>query len=173
MKILTEKEIKESSLERFPVVIGQPTNDLRFGYIEGARWAQQDILSQASEGFEEWVYKYPDKCDLRDFEKPNHNYFVAKESWRASRLSMAKENEALKKENEELKKENKFQVDVMCDMGEVVLENEKLQKENEELVKALSWCLVNLPHHSISYEDYQEVLGLKNKWFKGNTEEAK
>jgi hypothetical protein len=39
----------------------------------------------------------------------------------------------------ELIKDNKFQADVMCDMGEIVLENKKLQAETKKLREALKW----------------------------------
>ena len=52
-----------------------------------------------------------------------------------------------------------------CDCREY--EFEMVKKENEELTKALSWCLVTLPHHTISKDDYEKVKEIQSRWSKG------
>lgn len=140
---------------------------------------QQDLLASASESFEEWISGMDFHCQ---WEAENHlitldaylNY-VAEVAHKAAALP-------LMKRIEELEKENKFQADVMCDMGEVVLENETLQKENEELKRTVAkinddyWFMINLIERYSTDKDetLRDVLErmkfrkpMLEKWLKG------
>ena len=76
---------------------------------------QKDLLSQASEGFEEW---------RKSTDYFNHVFTSAvNEAWQAAKLSQAKENEELKKEN----------IKTLELIEPIHRENEELKKENEEL----------------------------------------
>ena len=96
---------------------------------------QKLLLESASENFNQWIYKYPDKCDLRDFEKPNHNYFVAKEGWQACSLSHAKKMQEKDAEIAELKyyKEQWQSIAGKANLKNLIETADKLKKENEEL----------------------------------------
>lgn len=134
MKLLTEKEIKENSLKRFPVVIGQPTNDLRFGYIEGYTQAQQDLLASASSGFSEF---WDDGRYLMSVNSYSRDY-VAERIWQTAKLSSAEEINFLKATNARLEEARVSHLK----------ESERLQKENEEL-RSIIHELQNKNHDEI------------------------
>lgn len=98
----------------------------------------EQLEKQTGEGFEEWIYKYPDKCDIREFEKPNHNYYVSKESWQASRLPLMKKIDEMEKEMQSMA--DSFNFESSTNAQEV----SELQKENEELresLKQMCYCV--------------------------------
>ena len=211
MKLRNEKEIERLSVAHanmvsdasFPEWHGREAS-FRRGYTQ----AQQDLLSQAVEGFNENWFSRKLNVICNDYEMDEH-----KETWQASRLSMAKEIEKkdaiilsqekerqrteafwkeklgdLQKENEELRESlfkmclerNKFETfycdekrrsETHCNFTECErlsrIRVEMVKKENEELTKALSWCLVTLPHHTISKDDYEKVKEIQSRWSKG------
>jgi hypothetical protein len=76
------------------------------------------------EAFDKWFSKMDNAENLLHFEYYLHI------AWQTA-------CEYKQKEIDELIKDNKFQADVMCDMGEIVLENKKLEAENKKLREAL------------------------------------
>ena len=97
MKLKNEKEIENlADAKHRQLNIASKVWTFKDGYKSGYTQAQQDLISQAREGFEEWFKNY---CVSKLLPVPS------REVWQAARLSMAKELEELKKENEELKKD--------------------------------------------------------------------
>ena len=121
MKLKTEQEVESlADAKHRQLNITRKVWTFKDGFAQGYTQAQQDLVASASEGFEEWVYKYPDKCDLRDFEKPNHNYFVAEEAWQAAKLSTLARIKTLKQR----------ELGYQYDLREA---NEKMQEKDEEI----------------------------------------
>ena len=96
MKLLTENEIYDISMSRSQAVCP-------ISFAKGMTEAQDHLLSQASEGFEEYIDYITSGRRLQVNRLDLHE-----QTWQAAKLSQAKEIEELKKENEELKKDVKW-----------------------------------------------------------------
>ena len=164
MKLLTENEIEEmgcsyahTQLDEDLSISGSNSASLvarkmRESYEKGAQDTQKLLLESASEGFEEWIYQAPDKCDLREFEKPNHNFFVAQEAWQASRLSTTKEIMSRAKLIEVNREDVLPVAQEAAHYNWLDDQNEKLQKENEDL--------------KLQLEMYKRMISIAEKEFK-------
>ena len=160
MRVKNEQEIEEMAVIRGTHGVnctckGKYRNsDEIKGFKEGAKWMEQDLLSQASEGFEEWFKNEIEKLSNQRTKQGDitldavititmleSNKGNLEKLWQASRLSMAKENEELKKENEKLKQElllskplysrRKLEERIKEAEEIIVSWNEYLKRENE------------------------------------------
>ena len=138
MKLKNEQEVENlsDSMQR-KLDITRKAWTFKDGYKSGYHQAQQDLLSQASENFNQWIYKYPDKCDLRDFEKPNHNYFVAEETWQACSISHAKKMQEKDEEINFIKGVNSRLEEVRQSMLDVIDEKDAEIEKLEKKIKIL------------------------------------
>ena len=118
MKLKTIKEIESLAVNHANFYTTPENHDWHgrySSYKNSYIKAQQDLLSQASEGFEEWHKNHEYFEGVLDFNETNivglrpinssDVYENAKEAWQAAKMSSAKEIDELKKENEELKKD--------------------------------------------------------------------
>lgn len=55
---------------------------------------QRELIESSSTGFDQWLYKGPEKCDIREFSE-NNDYYKCKEAWIAARIDSKAEIESL------------------------------------------------------------------------------
>lgn len=166
MRVKNEHEIKALAKES----AGEPLPDKDLiaqwkcyvgGYEKGYSQAQQDLLSQASEGFEEWLVGYfalEGSNDLiEDVNTQNIEYAELVEAWQDSSLANAKkmqekdaEIERLRKENERLKHELACGVRIINDL------KEELKSKDKDVGQDLKNVLNNV-FKAIKEDDEEEV----------------
>ena len=137
----TPQQIKDASLERFPISSSGPTNDLRFGYIEGATQMQKDLLESASKGFDECFSKYATESNL-------HHEFDAHYFWQACALSKMKEIQEKDAEINKLKKEFEKQYQQGCSTqadlnkaNEMLFHLNNIETKYQEAVKDIDFLM--------------------------------
>lgn len=135
-----DREIEEMAEREFPTImwsnaaIACAVMEKQTGFKKGYSQAQKDLLESASKGFEGWIYKTPNKCDLRDFEKPNHNYFVARESWNACELKNKSEKDSLKDQILRYESDLRDSRKIIQDKSEYIFQLKKSLDEKDQKI---------------------------------------
>lgn len=143
MKLKNEQEVENlsDSMQR-KLDITRKVWTFKDGYKSGYHQAQQDLISQASEGFEEWKNA--------NFERLQQLFRLefGEEAWQASRLSMLKLDQAC---NEVL---TLNQIDGLADL---IKKYDSLKKENEEMREALREAneLIDAVSEDVFYMDQE------------------
>lgn len=129
-------------------------------FTAGANWAAQEIMSKASEGFEEWFLHYP------SWDTAMSRQNSCEVAWQAAKISSEKEIQQLKEAYCELSGQA-MGLDHMNGLNSEMVE--QLKKENEQLKQRLDKSTDTLVSHKATIGFLKDALqDIADEDYRGN-----